>query len=186
MFISHDYKLLQEERHLDPTYGTADGARVILPMLKQANARSVLDYGAGKGKLKEYMSSAGISAEYIPYDPAIYEFSSDPKTADILVCLDVCEYIEADYIDAALAHMASKFERAAIFVISCFPSQNELDCGRNAHILLRSPSWWFSKIWSNFEIVDFKAAEAKIDGRIQGHKIMLVCGKKGSRLDVEA
>ena len=181
MLISPAYKDLQENLHKNPNYGASMGARSILPMLQKTNAKSILDYGAGKGKLKEHLVAAGVTARYIPYDPAVPEYAADPEPADILVCLDVCEHIEPECIDDVLKHIDSKFTHFGVFTVSCYPAQKIMDDGRNAHVLLRSPSWWFAKFWENFDVFDFKTAEAKHDGKFLGHEIMMICRKKGPR-----
>lgn len=181
MLISQSYRELQEKLHQNPSYGAAMGARSIMPLLQKTNANSILDYGAGKGKLKDHLNAAGITAQYVAYDPAVPEYSSEPAPADILVCLDVCEHIEPEYIDDVLEHIDSKFIHFGVFTVSCYPAQKFMEDGRNAHVLIRSPSWWFAKFWDKFDIVDFKTAAANFDGKFLGHEIMMVCRKMGPR-----
>ncbi|WP_420565344.1 methyltransferase domain-containing protein [Thalassobaculum sp.] len=178
MLISEEYKDIQEKLHQDPKYGAATAYKAVIPYLQRMRPRSIVDYGAGKGKLKGYLRQYGISARYIPYDPAVREFSADPQTGDVVICMDVCEHIEEEYVDNVFRHMNSKFTHFCILAVACYPAKKIMEDGRNAHVLIRQPSWWFAKFWEHFDVIEFRTAVAKLDDKFRGHEALAVCRKK--------
>ncbi len=107
----------------------------------------ILDYGCGKGKL-------GIGKKY---DPAIPAFSQEPEPADLVVCTDVLEHIEPEYLDNVLAHMRSKMKKAGYFTIGCGPAAKRLPDGRNAHLIVKPPEWWIEKLSHYFTVKEFSS-----------------------------
>lgn len=107
----------------------------------------ILDYGCGKGKL-------GIGKKY---DPAIPEFSQDPEPADLVVSTDVLEHIEPELLDNVLSHMKSKMKKAGYFTIGCAPAAKKLPNGKNAHLIIKPPEWWITKLSSFFTVVSYSA-----------------------------
>jgi len=105
----------------------------------------ILDYGCGKGKL-------GIGKRY---DPGIPDFSADPDPADLLVCTDVLEHIEPEYLDDVLNHMASKMKHAGYITIGCGPAAKKLPDGRNAHLIVKPPAWWLEKLAEYFIVTGY-------------------------------
>ena len=116
-------------------------------LLKKYAAVDVLDYGCGKGMLREKMGKVVRN-----YDPALNQFSSDPEPADIVVCADVMEHVEPEFMDAVMDHIASLAKKCAYFVISCAESKKTLPDGRNSHISIHPSAWWDEKLASRFEI----------------------------------
>ena len=115
------------------------------------SAADVLDYGCGKASLGEKMG------KYVRnYDPALPKYSSPPEPADLVVCADVMEHIEPEYIDSVLAHIAALTKKCAYFVISCCESKKKLPDGRNAHISIHAVEWWRAKLTEYFTVISEK------------------------------
>jgi hypothetical protein len=155
MLISDSYRTLNEELHeRRPDYGVG-GHRysdMICGMLQHFNARSFLDYGAGKDTLR-----AAIGEELIKhgqrhrftltgYDPAVAGLAADPEAADVVACTDVLEHIEPDCLESVLAHLASKVRKAAFLTVATRPAVKVLADGRNAHLIVEPWTWWAPRI----------------------------------------
>ena len=68
--ISHEYRKLQQELHLNPNYGIASlaFAPIVADIIRQSRPRSLSDYGAGKQNLLKALTQAGVTGfEYRPY-----------------------------------------------------------------------------------------------------------------------
>ena len=107
--ISKEYMLMQKELHLNSNYGSASThfAPIVSEIITFYQCKSLSDYGAGKKRLAEALKELNNLPElYFPYDPAFPEYG-EPKTADLLCCIDVLEHIEPDFIDNVMAELSS-------------------------------------------------------------------------------
>ena len=149
MLISEEYRKLQQEMHKNPYYGkTANTSYpLVLEIIKYVKANKLLDYGAGKQLLKQYLPK---NLPIFEYDPAIPEISSNPEPCDLVVCLDVLEHIEPEYIDDVLDDLKRVIKRVGFFTIATGPAKKLLPDGRNAHILQRPLSWWVTTLEKRF------------------------------------
>lgn len=154
--ISDAYRAMNQEMHLDrPTYG-AGGYRWAergLELVHRHAARTVLDYGCGKGtlviKLKRMLPpNCWIQG----YDPSYPPFAGEPRPADIVLCTDVLEHIEPEHLDAVLRHLASLTKKACLCVIATRPAKKTLPDGRNAHLIVEDALWWASQLGWHFKI----------------------------------
>ena len=154
--ISPEYLELQRAYHAEKDhYGTmgsryVDGVR---QLIKDVGAKSVLDYGCGKGTLRKELGD--IVREY---DPAIPGKDGEPEPADIVVCTDVLEHIEPDKLDSVLEHMRC-LGQWFFLVIATRPAEKDLPDGRNAHLLIHDAAWWKSVLESRFDIKQFDPNE---------------------------
>ncbi len=147
--ISPEYLAIQKQYHEDrPEYGTLSSSNVDLVQrfINDLCVTSILDYGCGKGKLKEALGD--IVREY---DPAIPGKDGEPEPADLVVCMDVLEHIEPERLDSVLEHIRCK-GKWIFLVVATRPAIKDLPDGRNAHILLRDSDWWRGKLSQTFEI----------------------------------
>lgn len=154
--ISEGYLATQrayhEERELYGTMGHRY-AEDVKRLVEQSGARSVLDYGCGKGTLR-----ASLGEIVSEYDPAIPGKDGEPKHADIVVCTDVLEHIEPDKLDSVLEHIRC-LGQAVYFVIATRPAEKDLPDGRNAHLIVQSADWWKRTLESRFDIKEWHANE---------------------------
>jgi len=101
--ISNDYCRLNENMHKErPCYGVGGSfwAGSIYTHACRINAKTILDYGAGKRTLENSLLNRKLTIK--SYDPCIPEIAGRPDKADIVVCTDVLEHIEPDLIDNVL------------------------------------------------------------------------------------
>jgi hypothetical protein len=171
MLISEEYRQQQKELHKNPHYGVASVvfAPVVAKAIKQYGITEILDYGAGKLRLKQEFDRAEVPVEYKAYEPANPNFSDDPEPAQCVVCIDVLEHIEPDYLMNVLDHIKTLSKEYAFLTVHTGPAGKFLPDGRNAHLTQKPATWWVPKIAERFNIlkhIDFP------DGMI------LFCGTK--------
>jgi hypothetical protein len=150
--FSEEYIRLNTQLHLQNRrfgYNAAKRKKIIKELVTRYEAKTVLDYGSGKGSLKEVMGEIVTN-----YDPAIPEFSKLPEPADLVVCLDVMEHIEPPYVDNVLDHIKALTLKAAYFIIVFHASKDILPDGTNAHVCIEGKRFWDEKLQGRFKIIE--------------------------------
>lgn len=148
--ISPDYLATQLALHADPRgYGGKGDkwAPAVWQLVSDLSATSVLDYGCGEGALVRALwqdKPAWLSLR--EYDPAMPGKDDLPLFADLVVCTDVLEHVEAEKLDAVLQHLKLLARKATFVVIATRPSHKTLLDGRNAHLILESADWWQGRL----------------------------------------
>lgn len=149
--MSADYLKEQKRLHFgtekqNRKYGTG-GPQFAVQLNMIAGEHSVtelLDYGCGKAVLRKHLATY---IEWRGYDPAVDEYSALPQPCEFVVCLDVLEHIEPQYLDAVLDHIVSLTKRLLFVSISLKPAGRCLSDGRNAHLIIQDRDWWQAQIW---------------------------------------
>ncbi len=148
--ISEHYReqnrLLHEQ---EPRYGSKGGMKhhvQVRNLIELYRAKSVVDYGCGKGSLRRMLGKIVQN-----YDPAT--FPELPDAADLVVCTDVLEHIEPEYLDDVLAHIAALTNKAAFLVVACRKAAQSLPDGRNTHLIVQPATWWAEQIEKHLRIV---------------------------------
>ena len=145
--ISPEYLDAQKAMHAGPKpYGNRgeEWTKTVLEVAKRYGVGSILDYGAGHGRLAAALRDHGYVVR--EYDPAIEGKDTPPSFADLVVSTDCLEHIEPDKLDAVLAHMRLLARRVVFVVISCRPAMRVLPNGKNAHLIIRSKHWWHDRV----------------------------------------
>lgn len=142
--ISKTYKAMQKKMHEAGGYGKHGDKwkHDVLAMYKKYHCTSALDYGAGQAKLSKKLPGLRIKC----YDPCIDMFSAKPNPADLVICTDVLEHIEPEFIEDVLTHIRQLTKKVFFCVIATRPAIKTLPDGRNAHILLRDRDWWIDAL----------------------------------------
>lgn len=168
MKITEEYRALQTQLHEErDDYGVASigHAPMIAQIIIGLGIESLLDYGAGKGRLGPALAQhlpptlAGVRGQ--SYDPAVPKFNKEPDPADLVVCIDVMEHVEEGCVVPVLDHIKGLARKAAVFTISTVLAGKTLADGRNAHITLWQPEVWLSQ----FLLPRFSLIEATFDGK---------------------
>jgi hypothetical protein len=152
MLISADYREQNIQLHeANPSYGIGGLKWVhrVKDLMREHDYKNVLDYGCGKGELKNNLPRW---LEVFEYDPAIPGKDNKDQSADLVVCTDVLEHIEPDLFDGVLEHLRTVTVKKLIFNIALRPAKKALPDGRNAHLILESPEWWNARLGRYFQI----------------------------------
>ncbi len=146
-------------------------------------ARTLLDYGSGKGQqYTAYRVDLGVGQTFasIPeywgveircFDPGYTPFSTLPSgTFDAVISTDVLEHCpEADvpWIVTEMFAYANKFLYANV---ACYPARKHLANGENAHCTVRPAAWWqttFAPIAAAFSNIRYYLVLDEPDGQGQ-------------------
>jgi hypothetical protein len=125
-------------------------------LVADSGARSILDYGSGKGMQYRPMPLAENGAqrwqsvqEYwnvervVCYDPAYVPFSRLPSGRfDGVVCTDVLEHCPEDDLAWIVAELFSFATRFVFAAVACHPAAKRLPNGENAHCTVQAPEYW--------------------------------------------
>ena len=169
MMISPEYKILNRALHeTSDEYGTSGAMwRDFVRNLSDWGRLTILDYGCGKATLSDALGPAYRVANY---DPCIPGMDAAPTPADLVVCGDVMEHVEPEFVDAVLADVRRLTRVRAFFVIAQHEAKKVLADGRNAHLSVHPQSWWADKLKSHgFEIESTSEEDAK------AHNCWFIC-----------
>jgi hypothetical protein len=152
--ISPGYLTQQQQLHQDSRYGSASVtyAPVIMDILKATGYRSICDYGAGKCRLGIALHRKLKNLAYYPADPAFPEYGP-AKPAELVVCIDVLEHIEPEYLDQVISELAVLTTHVGFFSIHTGAARKVLSDGRNAHLIQQPASWWLDKLLPYFDVI---------------------------------
>jgi len=130
-------------------------------MIARTGARSILDYGSGKGRQYELRrmvdAESGIDHPDIRsywgvdeircYDPGYSPFSELPTgTFDGVICTDVLEHCPEDDIAWILGELFAYARKFVYANVACFPARKRLPSGGNAHCTIKPVKWWQEQI----------------------------------------
>lgn len=143
--------LYQELHKSNLTYG--GGGIGLLPVISELieylNAKSVLDYGCGKGGLVRALQEKFPDIKVCGYDPAVEEFENLPtEKFDLVVNTDVLEHIPADELPETVERIAG-FSKNVFFHLHHAPASQILENGENAHCTIWSPQQ-YNELFSKF------------------------------------
>jgi hypothetical protein len=162
-------------RHGLPAAETFDGrslprqAQRIRVLIARTAAKTVLDYGCGKGtqyrpaaimengvarwnSIQEYWGVGSIAC----YDPAYQPFSKLPEGMfDGVVCTDVLEHCPQDDLEWIVTELFSYARKFVFANVACYPARKTLPSGENAHCTIMPVERWR---------VLFEAAAARFQG----------------------
>lgn len=153
--ISNEYKKQLEKVHEAKKWGNSGKSWVfeIEPFADKVGAKSIIDFGCGTGSLKKALEH---KYDFVEYDPGIEGKETLPdEPCDMLVCTDVLEHIEPEYLDETLEAIDRLYTKCAFLVIACNPAKEILPDGRNAHLIQEPPEWWMKK-FDNIEHYEAK------------------------------
>lgn len=156
-FYSEEYlEQLRLAHKLHKWGGSAVGKiQDIVYIMKILNITDILDYGSGYGCLKEEIEKlhADLNLNVIEYDPGILDKSSTPKPCDLVVCFDVLEHIEPEFVDNVLDDLVRVTKKIGHYGISLETSTKFLPNGQNTHLSVHPVEWWEEKLIERFDIL---------------------------------
>lgn len=143
---------MQAKLHENPNYGIASTyfAPIVDDILSRFNITDLLDYGAGKLRLRD---SITVKVNYTAYEPSNPEYDSEPEPTEFVTCIDVLEHIEPELLDNVLDDLQRVTLKYGLFTIHTGKAVKTLPDGRNAHLTQQPYTWWQPKIKERFDIV---------------------------------
>ena len=125
-------------------------------LIERAEAQSILDYGAGKGRqydLRNFKADNGQVYESIQdywdvdyvqcYDPSYEPFSRLPTGRfDGVISTDVLEHCPEDDVPWIIEEMFGFADRFVFANVACYPADKRLPTGENAHCTIKPLAWW--------------------------------------------
>lgn len=154
--LSSEYLTLLRKIHSNTKWGNTSVNKNtypnILNIIDKYNVTEMLDYGAGQGLLKLKLNEERPNVIVHEYEPGREEISASPEPAPFVVCVDVLEHVEPEYLDAFLDDLVRVVVGTGYFTVSLFPAIKILPDGRNAHLIIEPFDWWIKKISDKFDI----------------------------------
>jgi hypothetical protein len=145
--------------------------------IEHTGARTILDYGAGKGMQyrpqKIVVGGRPVAdgvAEYWDvdevrcFDPGYTPHSALPHGQfDGVICTDVLEHCPEEDLPWILDEIFGYARRFVYLNVACYPARKTLPNGENAHITVRSPQWWHALVKASATIAWELQAETGSD-----------------------
>jgi hypothetical protein len=145
-----------------PASQTFDGrslrpqAARIRRLIVATDARTILDYGSGKGQQYDpaplEIAGEGRWDSVIDYwdvdevrcfDPAYPPYRERPSGVfDGVISTDVLEHCPEEDIPWIVSEMFSFASKFIFATIACYPARKRLPNGENAHCTIRPREWW--------------------------------------------
>ncbi len=152
--ISEEYRKLNTELHeTNKSYGCSGQkyADLVMQLVMQLKAKSVLDYGCGKCTLSNSLPQVPITN----YDPCIEGLDEPPEPHEVVVCTDVLEHIEPEFVDNVINDLVRLTQKALFIQVATRPAQKTLSDGRNAHVSVHNAEWWMQKILPHLRMINY-------------------------------
>ena len=127
---------------------------LIATLIDETSAKTVLDFGAGKGGLYRDAPGCPTNSRYksLPewgevvvtcYDPGYEPFSEEAEGYfDGVISTDVIEHIPEEDVAWFLDDLFGRANKFVYIVAACYPAAKTLPDGTNAHCTIYPPKWW--------------------------------------------
>jgi len=156
--ISEEYRKVLVDTHKgsgERGWGNTGSVKYLQPTLSlidRYKAKELLDYGAGWGGMKEALKTERPDVVVHEYEPARVEVAAPPEPCDFVVCHDVLEHIEPEFLDNVILDLKRVVSGMGYFSVCTVPALKKLSDGRNAHLIVEEFEWWLVKLAPHFHI----------------------------------
>lgn len=121
----------------------------IADLVKRHKARTLLDYGCGKGHQYTFHKQHKAWGNIMPhlYDPGYLPHASRPHgNFDGVICTDVMEHVPHIHVPWVMRDALCYVAKFAFFCIFTEPSKATLPDGRNAHLTVKPVGYWMDRV----------------------------------------
>lgn len=163
MLISAEYRALNQKLHEENEHFGSHSdkwADKVDSFAKNFHIQSILDVGCGKGTLGQ---AIGSKYDWRDYDPAIPGKDKLPAYADMVVCTDVIEHIEPEFLENFLTFIQSRALKVIFLTVATRPAQKMLEDGRNAHLTIKPIEWWLPKMNERFKMLRVEGTPSEFE-----------------------
>ncbi len=116
--------------------------------IRELDAKTVLDWGCGKGEAwTEWQSEFGLREVY-RYDPAVKAFSVPPAEGakfDLVICCDVLEHLLKPDAEALIPWLFGYARKGVWASVCCRPAKKKFEDGTNMHVTVEPLEWWTAR-----------------------------------------
>ena len=143
--VIDQYREMHKSEKMFRGKGTGKHLVRIGRLVLKTDAKTILDYGCGKGL--QYSSMKIHEAWDVPmptmYDPAVPGIDQKPiGVFDGVICNDMLEHVPEDFIDETLATLFAHARKFLFLSICTVPATKRLPDGRNCHLTVKPKEWW--------------------------------------------
>lgn len=150
-FISRTYREMMQEMRAEgwgkSAYKRAEQIASIASFLR---VESILDYGCGQGTLLQQLGKIkweGLNRiDFHEYDPCVISKNLFPVPSDLVLCLDVLEHVEEEFVDRVILHLWALAKKFLLITVSLCEADAVLPDGCNAHLVVQPKDWWDEKM----------------------------------------
>jgi hypothetical protein len=156
--LSEEYRQVLKETHKmggEKGWGRTSSVKFydhIVRLIKKFEVKEMLDYGAGAGNLKKRLIEDFPELIIHEFEPARDDVCAPAAPCKFVVCNDVFEHIEPEYLDAFFEDLKRVVDGRAYFTVAMVPAIKQLSDGRNAHLIVKPFGWWITKVAEHFDI----------------------------------
>lgn len=173
--------IMVERKRSDPAgHGatSVDYAPLVESMIRNVGAPALLDYGAGKSRLREVLRGqvetryAGkwpflgrlgavlrgrkaAPLEIIPYDPDVAQWSRPPRPCEMVACIDLLERTEPDRLEAVLGDLERLTLKQGVITIGALAGTEAGPARHTAPLIQQPAGWWLAKIMDRFDLLTY-------------------------------
>jgi len=140
-----------------------DTIRRLAEAATAAERPSLLDYGCGKGVFLREMVQSRLFRYARGYDPAVDAYKSRPaQTYDLVLCLDVLDQVEDEFVEAVISDVEQFSARFAVFDVITVQTP------ALAHLNPRSAPTWQQIVSRHMRVADVTIYAASAAELAQG------------------
>ena len=163
MTITRGYRNEMIRRHIDSkSWGNSaknyGGGDVLHLLDRYPNIKTVLDFGCGKGTMKQYVEQRLHRDDVIwtEYDPGISGKQDLPQGRfDMVLSCDVLEHIEPNELTSTLQQLKDWTNILSYHNIACTPTGHLFadgeHKGKDVHLIVQKPGDWLETLENAFD-----------------------------------
>jgi hypothetical protein len=135
-------------------------------LIKNHGIISILDYGCGKKEFENRMPVInGLTINN--YDPCIEGLNDAPEPADIVVCIDVLEHIEFEYLNDVLIDMERLTKKLCYVSVCTSEASKFYSDGQNMHLIQEGFEWWYPRLRKYFDLTEVNTTRKHFNAILQ-------------------